>query len=92
MEEYRSGGGALFVYSNEEIRQALERHAQLTRHLWPGAFVILRKTSWGEYEAELRLRDVGPVQRVDAPSVGSLLEIVLPIVEAAAPDGWVTGD
>jgi hypothetical protein len=92
MEEYRSQGGALFVYTNDELRVALERHAQLTRHLWPGAFVILRKTSWGEFEAELRLRDVGPVQRVDAPSVRSLLEIVLPIIEAAAPDGWVTGD
>jgi hypothetical protein len=92
MEEYRSGLGSLFVYSNDELRHALERHAHLTRHLWPGAFVILRKTSWGEFEAELRLRDVGPVQHVDAPSLRTLLEIVLPIIEAAAPDGWVAGD
>ena len=90
MEEYRSGKGSLFVYTDAELREALERHAQLTRPLWPGAFAILRKTSWGEYEAELMLRDVGPVQRVGARSLHDLLEVVLPIIEAAAPDGWMS--
>lgn len=90
MEEYRSGEGSLFVYSDEELRDALERHVQLTRPLWRGAFVVLRKTSWGEFEAELMLRDVGPVQRVDARSLHDLLEVVMPIIQAAAPDGWMT--
>lgn len=90
MERYSSGPGSLFVYENSELRAALEKHDQLTRHLWPGAFAIVRKARWGEYQAELRLRDVGPTQLVEAPTVGALLDIILPIIAAAAPDGWMT--
>ena len=90
MKEYRSGLGSLFVYENEELGLALKRHPQLMRQLWPGAFAILRRADWGEYQAELRLRDVGPTQVIAAPSVRALLDMVLPIIAAAAPDGWIT--
>ena len=78
MKEYRSGLGSLFVYENEELGLALKRHPQLMRQLWPGAFAILRRAEWGEYQAELRLRDVGTTQVITAPRVGARSRSVRP--------------